>query len=402
MTASGDYEILIRILRCCDPIQWDDDNRSPKGDLKITTEVEGDLRTLLDKSWISGCWDGERNLGADASIASNNIGKKLRLEFFLPIPNDDFAVVRNLDYLFEHPRFLTLVPENIFQVETLSNIVPQKYKDAVAFAHLLKVTADHVSEGGSIVTCYFYDGVKITVPIRYSEQHLSNLGNLEELTHSFQSPRLKERVQIFKSSLVKSAISAPSESQLFPHLLANFSHIRSSFEQDWNLYVSDFSMDEVLNELEEKILKIADKLTSTLSDLQKTMIAIPLAIIFAAPRIETSNIQTWTNGLIIASVWLFGLFTWAFFTNHKRALRFIVNEVKETEQFVSEKHQDVAEKINSKFTELKKRCDYQGCYRKTVGSLMWVAVIMVTVFFFSPQLFPFIKKCYDEFFIWIS
>lgn len=157
-------------------------------------------------------------------------------------------------------------------------------------------------------------------------------------------------------------------------------------------------MDEVLNELEEKILKIADKLTSTLSDLQKTMITIPLAIIFAAPRFNTDSIQTWGNGLIISSVWIFGLFTWAFFANHKRSLQFIINEIEEIEVFVRNKHQNVAEKINCKFVELKKRCEYQERYRMTVGSLMWLAVILITFFFFSPQLLPFAKKFYGDFF----
>lgn len=400
MTSIDDYSTLVRILRRCDSIQWDCDNRSPKGNLTITEDIIECLQRLMEKSLVTECRREEVSLGADSSIVPNLVGQFLSLEFLLPVPNDEYALVRNLDSLLEYSRYLYQVPSNIYLIESSSNEIPHKYKDAVAFAQLLKITADHSSEEGNILTCFFYDGVKITVPIRYVEQDIAILDNLEELTHSFQSPRLKERIQIFKSSLVKSAISAPSESQLFPHLIANFLCIRSSFEQDWNLYVSDFSMDEVLNDLEEKILKIAENLTSTLSDLQKTMIAIPLAIIFAAPRINTNDIQTWNNGLIVASVWLFGMFTWTFFINHKRALRFIINEIEETEQFVQDKHHDIAEKINSKFKALRKRCDYQNDYRRAVGSLMWLAVILVSVFFFSPQLFPLVKGCYGSFNEW--
>ena len=386
MTISEGFSTLISVLKLCQTIRWPTDDRSPSGEIHLSRGIFSDVSSLMDCAWISSCVSSDGQHATDASSAEKMIGQSITIEFQLPVPSEEVAIVRSIDALLGYGKFLTLVPENIFIIDAMSDIAPQKYKDSVSFASLLKIVADHVDESGSSATCFLYDGIKAVVPIKYKEKDMVTLDGLEILSKSFQKPRLKERIQIFKSSLVKFAISSPSESLMFSHLLSNFSQIKNTFEQDWNLYVSDFSMDDVLEELKEKILKVSDKLTNSLSDLQKTMIAIPLAIIFAAPKVDTAGVQTWSNGLILASVWIFGVFTWAFFSSHIKTLGFIRTEVEDIKDFVKSKHATMASALETKFEDLDKRCKFQREYIRVVGSVMWLIAIAFTIVFFLPQL----------------
>lgn len=386
MSFTPDHRSLIAILEKCEDFDWTGGTKEPRAKISVRESDLPHLKRLMDNARITECFADGKNLGTDSTIVPSLTGKTVKLDFQLPIPKQEAAIVKDLDALLEHKEFLTRIPSHSFFILDKSYGVTREYSHAVSFFNLLKQTSDHHDQSGHEFTCFFYDGVKITIPIKYSCNDLCILEGIDALKESFSAPRLKERLRIFRTAITKTALSAQSEDYTFVHLLNSFSKINKSYEQDWNFYLSDFSLEEILKELEETILDIANKLTTALSDLQKTMITIPLAIIFAAPRIDTDQIQTTTNAIIVASVWIFALFTWVFFTNHKRTLHFIKEEIEEQEESCLEKHKGLEEKIQHKFNGLKERCRYQTFYRKAVGSIMWAAVIIVTLIFFSPQL----------------
>ena len=379
------YSSLIRVLEACEHLDWEKGDREPRGKIIVSTTNQSDICHAMNDSWITDCFVNNKREGADPSIIKKLTGNKIALEFNLPAPKKEIAIVKDLDALLQYPKFSTIIPEKIFFISKKSKNIPEEYSDTVSFLNLLKATSDHNEIINETLTCFFYNGVKITIPIQYNESHVKILPGIEELKKSFDGPRIKEKIKLFKSSVIKSAIASPSEDKTFPYLLESFFQIKNTFDQDWDLYLSEFSLDEILDELEERILKITDKISSALSDLQKTMLTIPLAIIFAAPRIDTTNIQTLKNGIIVASVWIFALFTWTFFSNHKRTLKFITDEINEQKKVVEEKHRGVADKVQIKFQGLKKRCKYQKIYRRIIGSLMWLATISITAIFLYPQ-----------------
>nr|WP_319393452.1 hypothetical protein [uncultured Desulfobacter sp.] len=388
MDLSQEHKSLIKILTNCEGILWEDSERNPIVKIIISKDNAPDIVILLENAWITDSLLGGVCKGTDPSIVNEFNGNVVDFELQLPLPTDDIAIVKDLATLLKYSRFLTEAPQKIFLINKKKFERPKEYIDAITFANVLKRISDHHETDNNKITCFFYDGVKIKIPLCYRDYELNELSGIKLLQESLTSPRLKERIRLLRASVVKVALTATSEQSTFAHLLKSFSRIKNTFEQDWNLYISDFSLDEILDELEEKILKIADKLNAALAELQKTMIAIPLAIIFAAPRIDTTNLQSLKNGIIVGSVWIFALFTWTFFSNHKRTLNFIEKEIEEQKEFVTEKHKGVANKIVPKFTELNDRCSHQKKYRMTIGSLMWVAVICISLMYFSPQLSP--------------
>ena len=393
------YTSLTKLVQDSLQINWEEGDRNPVIDLMVTAEHIPDICSLMECACITESVVDGVNQGTDTTNVIKFVGRTVSLEVQLPAPKDNIAIVKDLNSLLSHTKFLTTVPQTVFFIDDKTSEIPISYSDTVAFANLLKRVSDHYDVDDDRLTCLFYDGVKVIIPVSYTAEEARELEGIKDLQDSFIAPRLQERIRILRSSVIKAAIAAPSENATFSHLLCNFKKVKTTFNQDWNLYVSDFSLDEVLEELEGKILSIADKLSSSLADLQKTMITIPLAIIFAAPRIETANIQTATNGIIVASVWIFALFTWTFFANHKRTLRFIIDEIEEQKTLAKGTHSGVADNVKEKFDGLKTRGEYQHTYRKAIGSLMWVAVIGITALYISPQLKALAALLYAKYFI---
>lgn len=393
MELDSKYQSLIAVLEESE-FDWPGSHLEPIAILKLSRENIKDISLLVEESMITDCHCEGQNLSADASVLSDYIGKDLSLGIMLPVPNDNIAIVRRLADLLKYPQYLTKAPHKVYFIETKCFEVPIEYLQTISFVNVLKLIADHTEKDIHNLTCFFYDGVKISIPINYNVDDLHEMIGIDDLKESIAAPRLKERIRMLRSSLIKVAVTAPSEELTFSHLLKSFKILKTTYEQDWNLYISDFSLDELLEELEDKVLNIAEKLNSALSDLQKTIITIPLAIIFAAPRIDTTSIQNLKNGIIVASVWIFALFTWTFLSNHKRTLKFISNEIEDYKAFVEKKHEGLSNRISSKFEGLEKRCSYQIGYRMIVGTLMWVAVLSLSLIFFTPQIYPYWGKIF--------
>lgn len=392
------YTALVRIIQKCYSIKWDplEPTRRMSGLIRLDGASCNDLVLILESILIDVKSGGVRFILSPESLFSH-CGSEAEITLHLPVPTTDCALVRNFLALLEVKCFLRETPKFYYEIDTGNNALPEGYADTIKFGNFLTNLADHSEEILDVKKIYFYSGIKIDISIVFGEADVRHLPGLDLLAEEFIAPHLEERTKIFKSAVVKTILNTPSADQSFAYLLKSFERMIQVFYNDWALFISDFSMEKTLEALEEKTLKLADKIAASLSDLQKTMITVPLAILFAAPRIEAGNTHTLLNILTILSVWLFALFTWMFFYSHKRSLAFIVDEIREQKYFIADKHPGLASKINPKFNRLEKRCRDQAVYRKIVGSLMWIAVLGVTGTFYWPQIVCFWGQVQDFF-----
>lgn len=387
MNAEKKYNALIRLTKKTPDLVWETSMRFTV-QIVLHEDTREDLKLLDENHLITDLLvDGERARHSTEEFLLDAIGKTIVVTIELPPPNVEYAFVQRFEELLKYDNFLLEPPKKFYEVDGGSNSLPQKYKDAVQFGTFLKKIADHVEKNNGRSICFLYSGAKLRIPISYNARDLCLLPNLEEFLQHFNVPHHVEKINFFKSSVVKIGIAAQTETGTFAYLLKNFSAIQVTFESDFNVYLTDFSLEKVLGEIEEKNMKLADKVAASLSDLQKTMVTIPLAIIFAAPRIDPQGIRTWANGLILVSVWIFALFTWFFFSSQKRNLQFVIDEINEQKENIKKTYAPLAEKLLPKFNALEKRCNDQKYYRRSIGTLMWVTVILLTLAFLFPSLF---------------
>lgn len=386
------YAALISLTQRCEILSWEGSRRFV-GEVILSEDLKHYLSVLDQSQLVTDTLVEGKRPSMSEDFLCDALGKKITVTIELPAPKNDYVIVRNFEDMLKCEQFISEMPDEYYDIEKKTSSLPQEYKEAVKFGTLLNTISDHVEKNGNKRVCFLYSGAKLRIPISFSAQDLCLLPKLEEFLEKFNVPQHTEKINFFKAAIVKIGMGAQTETQTFAHLLKNFSVIQNTFESDFNVYLADFSLEKILGEIEEKTMKLADKVAASLSDLQKTMITIPLAIIFATPRIDQNGWQTWTNSLILLSVWIFALFTWVFFSSQKRNLHFIISEIEEQKKSIQEMHAPLAKKLLPKFKILEKRCADQTRYRCIIGSLMWLTVVLLTIAFIYPSLLQYLFSC---------
>ena len=371
-------ELLLALLGVSEGIRWEDPLFFHAAITNLADNIE--LIKKADEAYLfADPLLGGKSLTVGTCRLEDNLSQKFEYSLQLPQPTVECAIVKDLDGLLRLPSFLTACPDYYYSIADSSDVLPPAYLDATRFANFLLKIADHTEELSGKKKGVFYHGTKTEIVITYSQKDLNVLPELAKLVEEFeQAPRFLEKTKILKELIIKYALTK-SPDGAFGSLLSRFSELKKDFDQSWVLFVEDFSLDEIFNELESKTLSIADKLAVSLSELQKTMITIPLAILFVSSQVDAVGISSWKNILILAGCWVFHLFTLAFFWGHKRSLRFIEEELAALRQEVDKNYPQISERVNPKFTRLRRRCDYQANYRRIVGSLMWAVVLSLTL-----------------------
>jgi len=375
---SEQRELLLALLGVSEGIRWEDSLSFHATIIILAKNIElikkADEAYLFAETWLDG-----KSVTVGTCCLEDNLSQKFEYRLQLLQPTISSAIVKDLNSLLRLPKFLAAYPDYYYSIEDRSAVLPQAYLDATKFANFLLKLADHIEEPAGIKKCFFYHGGKTEILLRYSEKDLQTLQGIDEFTENFLStPHFQERTEILKELIIKHTVGQPAE-QAFGTLLSRFSRLKQDFDQSWALFINDFSLDKILNELEIKTLSLADKLATSLSELQKTMITVPLAILLVASQVEPEGASSWKNMLILAGCWIFHLFTLAFFWGHKRSLRFIEEELSTLQRVVDDNYPQVGERVAQKFTQLRRRCRYQANYRRIVGSLMWVVVLGLTL-----------------------
>ena len=376
---SEQREKLISLIKASKDIEWES-SRSFKAtivDLESSIQLIKDVNNIIS---FSSAYLDDESVSVEFCQFDDSLSKTFTYSLQLPAPSQENAIVRNLSSLLRLADFVTVAPKHYYSIEDDSDVLPKKYRDTITFANFLLKIADHVELSTGEKKCFFYHGIKTEIIIHYTEEDLKELPGVESFINGFaDSPHLKERIEILKELIIKYSLGQPAE-QAFATLLVRFSKIEQDFNQSWSLFITDFSLDKLLDELETKTLSLADKLATSLSELQKTMITIPLAILLVASQIDAAkDFESLKNISILAGIWVFHLFTLAFFWGHKRSLKFIENELSTLQQEVKDKYPEVEKRVNPKFVRLQNRCTYQANYRRIVGTLMWLVVLSLTL-----------------------
>lgn len=375
---SEQREKLIKLIRASKDIEWE----SPRSFKATIVDLESSIQLIKDVNNIisfSSAYLDDESVSVEFCPFDDSLSKTFTYSLQLPVPSQENAIVRNLSSLLRLSDFVTVAPKHYYSIEDDSDVLPQKYRDTITFSNFLLKVADHVESSTGEKKCFFYHGIKTEIVIHYTEEDLKELPGVEAFINGFaDSPHLKERIEILKEIIIKYSLGQPAE-QAFTTLLIRFLEIEQDFNQSWSLFITDFSLDKILDELETKTLSLADKLATSLSELQKTMITIPLAILLVASQIDAANdAASFKNISILAGIWVFHLFTLAFFWGHKRSLKFIENELSTLQHEVKNKYPEVGKRVDPKFERLKDRCVYQANYRRVVGTLMWLVVLGLT------------------------
>lgn len=195
----------------------------------------------------------------------------------------------------------------------------------------------------------------------------------------------QQKKSIFREVLYGLLIDVPEEKRL-EYLFRNFSEFSKRINENYQLFVSEFSFDKVRLEYEEAKRDYFLKINDIFSSIQAKMLGVPISIVLTAielndPENSSDDLSTL---LIRIAIIVYSIFMFMLLINQNHTLKSIKEEY--TSQMKRLKYHYTAqyEQIGDILGELDKRALFQKVLLKFCAVIV-VLLVLAVIFFFIPD-----------------
>lgn len=348
----------------------------------------------------------ENNKGELIDIDDVRLGEVVKVVITLP-RNQDLFVAKDISDLVERTKILSIPDKYVlFDVDFFSWRDDVKKIGAV-FAHdkiiefinlciKLDVLEKHYSSNKLVL---FFSNEKLLISSELDASILSvDVGNdFERIILKFNSDQHKsDRVHMLRASLFK-VLNKCSENKRLIHLTSNSSKFVRLFEQNYDLFVSDFSFDSEKEKVFAEKRDFLSKLSQLLSGIQAKLLAIPLSLVLVLGQMKTKpdDSPLMVNSLILASSLLFSVIMFVLLRSQLTAINAISHEVKSKRNRFELELPDLYSEVSLAFDSVSKQCEYNRffiCFMIVVVVLGFLGTV-VAYAMLTPQLHKFISEC---------
>ena len=168
------------------------------------------------------------------------------------------------------------------------------------------------------------------------------------------------------------------------YLLTNFGEFSKRLSENYHLFVSEFSFDEVRKEYEESKREYLTKLNDIFSSVQTKMLGIPVSLAVASikisPIIDANSF--WSNLLLFTAVWVYSYMMFSLIKNQTHTLSSVRDEYQSQMNRLKHQYSEQYEIIKHIEHDLDKRHDFQfqslvRFRRMIMGLLIFVSLLFL-------------------------
>jgi hypothetical protein len=290
ITSIDEIEDILRLNRMC-PLQWSDHRLTAKLSLQVPQ------RSILDRLNESDTVEVEVRLNGRLITLGAAAGQKVDIaitpprgsQYCLAKDEDDLLAVFNLHCLPEH--FALLESGYKTWDDELTNSPPAVIRASSFIKELERNAIFEVT--GSRFTLMTYDqkiyltyGVSATIVRRTAGSVANGLKKLEEMLSD--SLHGTEKKRLIRNALISSLKSCEEPNRL-AHLLSHCDEILENAQQNYELFISNFSFNNDLDKLNEQKREFSVKLNGLLIGIQGKLLAIPVSTILATTQLKDST-----------------------------------------------------------------------------------------------------------------
>ena len=281
--------------------------------------------------------------------------------------------------------FLIIDEEIVYPVEPASNKT-KHYKEICTLLNLLISNADHTNNLTSkiINDVVFLHKTRLEIPIAYNQECLGEgLDGISIIVALFKDQsHIEQKSSILKETLYSLLINVSKKDRL-QYLLNNFGDFSKRLNENYQLFVSEFSFDDVRKEYEEKKRDYLTKLNEVFSSAQTKMLGIPIALALASLKLSAivDNITFWTNFFLALSITIYSVMMFMLITNQKHTLNALKNEYESQMARLKHQYADQYEQVKEILTDLNLRYDHQN------NCLSWFYAMTAALFILVLALF---------------
>lgn len=288
---------------------------------------------------------------------------------------------------------LTKIPPN-FLILSEGIVYPNEYpcgkakhyKEICEFLKVLISNADHTeSLAENVIKGVIYlHKSRIEIPLIYAENCLGEgLDGISVILAMFNDgSHLDQKNSILKEVLYSLLINTQQSDRL-EHLLTNFGEFSKRLNENYQLFVSEFSFDDVRKEYEEKKRDYFSKLNDVFSSVQVKMLGIPISLALASLKMSAivDDVTFWTNLFLALSIIIYTVMMFMLIKNQKHTLSALKNEYESQMARLKHQYSDQYDEIVGILSELNTRYDYQ------TTCLNWFYVMTAALFLLVIALF---------------
>ncbi|MCO7036036.1 hypothetical protein NAG83_05910 [Pseudomonas carnis] len=303
-TPIDEIEDILRLSRMC-PLQWSDHR------LTATLRLQAPQRAILDRLNESDTVEVEvRQAGrlitlGDAGEQSVEIAisPPRGSQYCLAKDEEDLLAVFNLHCLPEHFALLdsgyrtwSVQPTDLLSPVILaSRFIKQLERNAI-----LEVTGSRFTLMTYDQKIYLTYGVSAAIVLRTAGIVVNGLQKLEDMLSDTLHGTEKRR--LIRNSLI-SSLKSCEESNRLAHLLSHCDEMLENAQNNYELFISNFSFNNDLDKLNEQKREFSVKLNGLLIGIQGKLLAIPVSTILATTQLKdaTDDTHLTINCTIMAS-----------------------------------------------------------------------------------------------------
>lgn len=288
--------------------------------------------------------------------------------------------------LFSVPENFLIINENvIYPCENISGRL-KHYLDVNSLIKLISEYADHsINLTDKIIEeLVFLHKTRLEIPIIFTSESLGEgLDGISVFSALFEDNAHNDQKTSILKEVLYSLLSNIPKLERLEYLFIHFGEFSKRFTENYHLFVSEFSFDEVRKEYEESKRDYFIKLNDIFSSVQTKMLGIPISLALASFKMSAivDDVSFWTNFLLVISIVIYTSMMIMLIKNQKHSLESIKSEY--SSQMTRLKHQyaDQYEQIKSIQTDLDGRYDFQK------SCLNWFYVMSSTLFVLILALF---------------
>lgn len=239
---------------------------------------------------------------------------------------------------------------------------------------------------------YLTHSISSEVVIRTAEVVKVGLARLNQLISDALHSTEKKR--IIRNALISSLKSCDENSRL-SHLLAHCDEIFENAQQNYELFISNFSFQNDLDKLNEQKRDFSVKLNGLLIGIQGKLMAIPVSTILATTQLKDSSDQNYItiNYAVMASSFIFLIIIFWLIRSQMIAISAIRHEIVQKERRFRVELPRLFNEVQVAFGSLKTDCNlnlkmaWSLIVLSTVLTLITLHVFLLRTFDFSLVLF---------------
>lgn len=350
-------------------VKWENNNNSISGIFLVTVDSLDILHRLVTFEAVEEARI-ERKTWNDSELISATVGQEFTLLLSLPRTENHIFALNLEDMLIRLPKLRFSLAETFFLAEenyehgkSHAPVLVEHYLDIVRFIKILESISDYIDERNGNLKLVFFKSEKLEININYLPNKLPKLSNLAIFEESFRETIYVSQKKLMALNALFSVIGQEDKENRFSYLLNHFETFYIKYQENYKLFLSEFTFDKIKEEIDNRILDTLTRINKIISDIQDKLLAIPAALLFSASQMKKviTPGDFLVNLIIVIAVLIFADFMFRFIKNQKDTLVAVNSEYNLRRKSYEEKYKDIYESIKTDFDKLDER------YRNQLG-----------------------------------